>query len=31
MEIVVREMGAAGRTVWAEMRAALWPDERQQF
>ena len=27
MEIVVREMGAADRTVWAEMRAALWPDE----
>ncbi len=27
MEIVVRVMGAADRTAWAEMRAALWPDE----
>jgi hypothetical protein len=27
MEIVVREIGAADRTIWAEMRTALWPDE----
>jgi aminoglycoside 6'-N-acetyltransferase I len=27
MDIRVRLMGAGDRPVWAEMRAALWPDE----
>jgi len=27
MDIIVREMGAADRAVWAAMRAALWPEE----
>jgi len=25
MEVIVREIGAADRAVWAQMRAALWP------
>jgi len=25
--VIVREMSAADRAVWAEMRAALWPDQ----
>jgi len=27
MTIVVREMGAADRAVWAALRAALWPED----
>jgi aminoglycoside 6'-N-acetyltransferase I len=27
MDICIRVMGAADRRVWAEMRAALWPEE----
>jgi aminoglycoside 6'-N-acetyltransferase I len=30
MDIVIRQMGAADRTVWAGMRASLWPDETLQ-
>ena len=27
MECVIRELSYADRAIWAEMRAALWPDE----
>jgi aminoglycoside 6'-N-acetyltransferase I len=27
MEFVIRQMGSADRSVWAEMRATLWPDQ----
>ena len=27
MEFTVRQMGANDRTIWVEMRIALWPDE----
>jgi aminoglycoside 6'-N-acetyltransferase I len=27
MKVTVREMGAADRAAWAEIRAELWPDE----
>jgi aminoglycoside 6'-N-acetyltransferase I len=27
MKLTVREMGVADRRIWAEMRAALWPDD----
>ena len=27
MTFVVREMGIADRSAWAEMRSALWPEE----
>jgi aminoglycoside 6'-N-acetyltransferase I len=30
MEITIREMGAADRAAWAEMRAAQWPEESLQ-
>jgi aminoglycoside 6'-N-acetyltransferase I len=30
MEFTVRQMGAGDRTIWAEMRVALWPDETPQ-
>ena len=30
MKITVREMGAADRAAWAEMRSALWPEETAQ-
>jgi aminoglycoside 6'-N-acetyltransferase I len=30
MDVLIRQMGAADRTVWAGMRAALWPDETPQ-
>ncbi len=30
MNFTVREMGAADRAAWAEMRAALWPDDSPQ-
>jgi aminoglycoside 6'-N-acetyltransferase I len=30
MNISIREMGAADRAVWAEMRSALWPEETAQ-
>jgi len=30
MGIVIRQMGAADRPVWAGMRASLWPDETPQ-
>jgi aminoglycoside 6'-N-acetyltransferase I len=30
MRFAVREMGAADREAWAEMRAALWPDDTRQ-
>jgi aminoglycoside 6'-N-acetyltransferase I len=30
MEILVRQMSAADRAVWAGMRASLWPDETSQ-
>jgi aminoglycoside 6'-N-acetyltransferase I len=30
MDAVIRQMGAADRTVWARMRASLWPDETSQ-
>jgi aminoglycoside 6'-N-acetyltransferase I len=30
MDIVVRQMGVTDRTVWARMRASLWPDETPQ-
>jgi aminoglycoside 6'-N-acetyltransferase I len=30
MKITVREMGAADRAAWAEMRGALWPEETAQ-
>jgi aminoglycoside 6'-N-acetyltransferase I len=30
MDILVRQMGAADRTVWADMRGSLWPDETPQ-
>src|SRR5258708_12257508 len=30
MKINIREMGAADRPAWAEMRSALWPEESAQ-
>jgi aminoglycoside 6'-N-acetyltransferase I len=30
MKLTIREMGAPDRTVWADMRAALWPEETSQ-
>ena len=30
MKLTVREMGAPDRAVWADMRAALWPEETPQ-
>ncbi len=27
MQVIIRQMGAADRAVWAAMRASLWPDE----
>jgi aminoglycoside 6'-N-acetyltransferase I len=30
MDIFIRQMGAADRTVWADMRGSLWPDETPQ-
>jgi aminoglycoside 6'-N-acetyltransferase I len=30
MDVSIRQMGAADRTVWAGMRASLWPDETPQ-
>src|SRR5258708_29326778 len=30
MKITIREMGAADRVAWAEMRNALWPEETAQ-
>jgi aminoglycoside 6'-N-acetyltransferase I len=30
MKLTFREMGAPDRTVWAGMRAALWPEETPQ-
>jgi aminoglycoside 6'-N-acetyltransferase I len=30
MKITIREMGAADRAAWAEMRSALWPGETAQ-
>jgi hypothetical protein len=30
MMIAIREMGASDRTVWADMRAALWQEESFQ-
>jgi aminoglycoside 6'-N-acetyltransferase I len=30
MEFTVRQMGANDWAIWAEMRAALWPDEAPQ-
>jgi aminoglycoside 6'-N-acetyltransferase I len=27
MNVIVREMGAGDRAAWAEMRAALWPED----
>jgi aminoglycoside 6'-N-acetyltransferase I len=30
MELTIREMGAPDRAVWADMRAALWPEETPQ-
>ncbi len=30
MDVIIRQMGAADRTVWAGMRASLWPDETPQ-
>src|SRR5262249_61105210 len=27
MDFIVRPIGASDRAIWAEMRAALWPDE----
>jgi aminoglycoside 6'-N-acetyltransferase I len=30
MNISIREMGAADRAAWAEMRGALWPEETAQ-
>jgi aminoglycoside 6'-N-acetyltransferase I len=30
MDVVVRQMGAADRTVWADMRTSLWPDDTPQ-
>ena len=30
MKITIREMGPADRAAWAEMRAALWPEESPQ-
>src|SRR5712675_709155 len=30
MKLTIRQMGAPDRTVWAKMRAALWPEETPQ-
>jgi aminoglycoside 6'-N-acetyltransferase I len=30
MKLTIREMGAPDRAVWADMRAALWPEETSQ-
>jgi aminoglycoside 6'-N-acetyltransferase I len=30
MDILIRQMGAADRAVWAGMRASLWPEETPQ-
>jgi aminoglycoside 6'-N-acetyltransferase I len=30
MDVFIRQMGAADRTVWASMRASLWPEETPQ-
>ncbi|MGH7061155.1 MAG: GNAT family N-acetyltransferase [Stellaceae bacterium] len=30
MKLIVREMDSADQTAWAEMRAALWPEETKE-